>query len=152
MDGDFVPVFPRYVRTPDAAVHRTKRPRTLHSASDHGMKDETLQPDTPAKHMPPSVVGEADIEKPRLWSATNEESSEDGADDEEDGSRSPPSGHDLPGPAWQGYVFFAVPVLICLFGSGPPNRSTMVGRPPARSWVRAMFDELRHLQADKLPF
>ena len=82
------------------------------------MKDETLQPDTPAKHMPPSVVGEADIEKPRLWSATNEESSEDGADDEEDGSRSPTSGHDLPGPAWQGYVFFAVPVLICLFGAG----------------------------------
>ena len=29
MDGDFVPVFPRYVRTPDAAVHLGLSARTL---------------------------------------------------------------------------------------------------------------------------
>ena len=36
MDGDFVPVFPRYVRTPDAAVHLGLSARTLEKHRCYG--------------------------------------------------------------------------------------------------------------------
>jgi hypothetical protein len=37
---------------------------------------------------------------------------------EEDGTRDPERSYEVPGPAWQGYVFAAVPVCACFLGAG----------------------------------
>lgn len=39
-------------------------------------------------------------------------------DFEDDGTTAPERSYDVPGPAWQGYVFATLPILACMFGAG----------------------------------
>ncbi len=77
------------------------------------MKNEPDQYEEPAPKMPLLAGDEADeMDVP----ASPDDVQED--DLEDDGSTSKERSYEVPGPAWQGYVFAALPVLACMFGAG----------------------------------
>ncbi|MCB1279342.1 O-antigen ligase family protein [Prosthecobacter sp.] len=76
----------------------------------------TPDPSFGASEKPPLLAGDTDYDGTMLHPPLDE--SQNPEDSEDDGSRASGSSYELPGPAWQGYVFSSLPILICLFGAG----------------------------------
>jgi len=77
------------------------------------MRNESDQSEEAAKQLPLLVGEEMDeVDSPHRTDDFQED------DFEEDGTRIQDRSYDLPGPAWQGYVFAALPVVAIMFGAG----------------------------------
>jgi len=77
------------------------------------MKDATDHFDEAVNRLPLLAGDETDDAEPR---PQLDNPAED--DVEEEGSSKQERSYELPGPAWKGYVFAALPIFACLFGAG----------------------------------
>lgn len=77
------------------------------------MKNESDQFEETVNQIPKLAGDEADV-----LDATARMGGFQEDDYEDDGTTAPERSYDVPGPAWQGYVFAALPVLACMFGAG----------------------------------
>lgn len=77
------------------------------------MKNAPRQPDDAPRQMPLLAGDDAEeLDLPPQMDNVQEDDLED------DGSMSQDRSYDVPDPAWQGYVFAALPIFACLFGAG----------------------------------
>jgi O-antigen ligase/tetratricopeptide (TPR) repeat protein len=77
------------------------------------MKDDTDQFEEAVKKLPLLAGEETDDEEPRPQLDNAEEE-----DAEEERSSRQERSYEVAGPAWKGYVFAALPIFACLFGTG----------------------------------
>ncbi len=91
-------------------------------APDHGMNPDPTDPPSPSTGSPPRLVD--DLGTPPANSAPL---LADADQDEESSPAASSENHDVSGPAWQGCVFAAVPLLICIFGAGRETWSRGLG-------------------------
>ena len=103
------------------------------------MSNESDQFENVLKPTPLLDGGEAEVETehPRLVASQEDEAEPQSRTDnaqeddlEDDGTRMQGRDYDVPGPAWQGYLFASLPVVACLFGSG------------RESWSKALITTL----------
>ncbi len=77
------------------------------------MKNKSDQFEEAVKKLPLLAEDEADETESPL---RTDDAQED--DFEDDGTKAQAGSYDVPGPAWQGYVFAALPIVACIFGAG----------------------------------
>ncbi|MCF7786582.1 MAG: O-antigen ligase family protein [Prosthecobacter sp.] len=77
------------------------------------MKNQSDQFEEAAKQLPLLAGDEVDeVDSPHRMADAQED------DFEDDGTTAQERSYDIPGPAWHGYVFAALPIVACMFGAG----------------------------------